>query len=389
MPCPKCNSKRLFRYTEVVCPNCQNIKTADLSAEISQRKMLVKTLEKQLDMKLDACDQSVISTLAQRSREGISRKIVRDPWSYINEMQTWHAISYILEKCKTDLQNGKNANESIDDLITISKEVTRLKNEIGKLETQQATVVKIEDKTEFCLTEDFPLSFVPKAVENDIKATLGIDYSNFDQWTGEVKNDNVETILTQSLAMDPASKMVRSEIINRHLRFTSNSRIFPSLNGSAKSKKFVEMSTMLSEELLMLAWDTLADNSIIEIDKSRIYTLGEFGKAYSSAEIDWYLSLMKKFIIHNQKNGLVYLPFFTIQMLKLAVFKWSGLPEVGKELNYIGETLEELIFNLVQSFDAETTPPNYKRTINTSYQSCFKRRDRRRDDIQCEAHGTY
>jgi hypothetical protein len=52
-----------------------------------------------------------------------------------------------------------------------------------------------------------------------------------------------------------------------------------------------------------------------------------------------------------------YMPYFTILLLLLAVFKWSGLPQVGKALNYIGKTAERLVFSLIQSFEAETNHP--------------------------------
>jgi hypothetical protein len=173
----------------------------------------------------------------------------------------------------------------------------------------------------------------------------------------------VESVQTQVLALEPASGMVKSEKINRQLKFSSNDRIFPGLNGSANSKKFVNMSSMLLDALLIYAWKTLGENSIIELSKPSIYTLGRFSETFSAHEIDWYLNIMKKFIISNNEKNTLYLPFSTIQMLHLSVLRWSGLPQVGKELNFIGKMVEDLIFNLVQSYDGETIHPVTKEPL--------------------------
>ena len=55
---------------------------------------------------------------------------------------------------------------------------------------------------------------------------------------------------------------------------------------------------------------------------------------------------MKEFVVSANGPDMLYLPFATIQMLLLSVYKWSGLPQVGKELNFIGKMVEDLIFNL-------------------------------------------
>ena len=363
MPCAKCKSQRVFRYSEVVCPNCTNIKVIDSQPEIFQRKTTLEESEKQLETVLQGCNQEFVFKVALKKREDISKRILGDVWTYVDETKNWCSLGYLVEKCDQSKNKGTYSELLFVDLQNLSNNITVIKNEIGKLQKNQAVIIEYENQKEFCLTEDFPLSFIPKEVENEIKTTLKIDDTTFDQWTGDVKKEHVECVQTQVLALEPAIGMVKSEKINRQLKFSSNDRIFPSLNGSANSKQFVNMSSVLLDTLLIYAWKTIGENSIIEINKPSIYTLGRFSETFSADEIDWYLDIMKKFIINNTEKNTLYLPFSTIQMLHLSVLRWSGLPQVGKELNFIGKMVEDLIFNLVQSYDGETIHPVTKEPL--------------------------
>jgi hypothetical protein len=307
-------------------------------------------------------DQSSIFDAAIKRREDISAKIIRDVWANLGEIEQWQALRYLIGKCNRKEKSGCYSEQLFDELQSVSIEIVTMKNEIDKLQKNQALVIEAENKKEFCLTEDFPLSFIPKNVENSIKTTLNIDHTSLDQWSGETKNKHAETVQTQVLALEPASGMVKSEKINRQLKNSSNDRIFPQLNGSEKSKKFVDMTSALLDGLLIYAWKTIGDNSVVEASKSTICSFGRFSK-FSADDINWYLDAMKEFVVSANGPDMLYLPFATIQMLLLSVYKWSGLPQVGKELNFIGKMVEDLIFNLVQSYDGETLHPVTKEPL--------------------------
>lgn len=313
-------------------------------------------MEKSLEKELESSDTNTLFSLAEAMREKISRKITDDPWTYRGEMRTWHALSYLLARLVSAVRSSGNSSKNLNHILKASAEVVRLKDEIDKLEKNQAKIVQVNDKKEFCLTEDFPLSFLPKNVEEEIQAAIGVNVEFFNQWTGKIRKENAELLLTQALAMDPAIQIVKSEIISRQLRFTYNIRLFPSLN-SSKARKFVEMSKVLTKDLLFLFWDKLAANSVVRLGGNDVQSLREFGQVFSREDIDWYLNLMSNYIVHDPTENVFHIPFYTLKMLQLAVFKWSGTPQVGKGLDYIGKTVEELIFNLVQSFDAQTRNP--------------------------------
>jgi hypothetical protein len=119
----------------------------------------------------------------------------------------------------------------------------------------------------------------------------------------------------------------------------------------------VEISRELTRYLLFLRLEKIDRNGLIALKRKHVYHLNYLRNAFSQADVDWYLNLMKDYIPYSSSEDVYWMPFFTIKLLQLAVFKWSGLPQIGKELNYIGKTVEEIIFNLVQSFETQTTHP--------------------------------
>jgi hypothetical protein len=207
MPCPKCNSTRLFTYEHITCPNCDKIKIVDTPSQIYQRKIALEKAKKDFEKKAQSADLNKIFSDALERRELIAEKITKDPWTYGKDIVNWCALSYLLCKCSPLCNSSKTRNEfteNLDSLMKISIEIIKLKNEIDKLEKNQAKITQIDDKLEFCLTEDFPLSFVPKDVEREMKKIAGATSKGFDQWLRGAKRENVETILTQALAMYPA-----------------------------------------------------------------------------------------------------------------------------------------------------------------------------------------
>jgi uncharacterized Zn finger protein (UPF0148 family) len=362
MACPKCKTKRLFRYSEVVCPVCANIKTVNSSSEIAQRETALAILIRQLENLLHDGNQQLVRITAIKGREKISKSIIQEAWIDPNEVEQWQALRYLIEKCDGTKHTGTYSEHFFNELQNISFKIVKLRNEIGKLKKSQAVIIELDNNKEFCLTEDFPLSFIPKKVEESIKQALKIDSTPQDQWIDDIKQEHTETAQTQVLALEPASGMIKSEKISRQLRVTSNDRIFPHLNGNEKAQKFVNMTSALLDGLLVYAWKTLRDNSVVEANKSTVCSFGSFSK-FSAMDIDWYFETMKNFIISTGETEKLSFPFATIQMLQLSVYKWSGLPQVGKDLNFIGKMVEDLIFNLIQSFNGQTVHPITKEPL--------------------------
>jgi hypothetical protein len=326
------------------------------ASEIANRETCLTELIKQLEILLDHCNQQLIIVTATKRREQISKRIIQDVWINPEEIKQWQALRYLIEKCDGTKHTGTYSESIFNELQSISFKTVTLKNELGKLKKNQARVIEVDNKKEFCLSEDFPLSFIPKKVEESIKQALKIDSTPQDQWIGSVKQEHAETAQTQVLALEPASGIIKSEKINRQLRITSNDRIFPHLNGSEKAQKFVNMTSALLDGLLIHAWKTLSDNSVVEATKLTVCSFERFSK-FSAMDIDWYFNTMKNFIISDDETEKLFLPFATIQMLQLSVYKWSGLPQVGKDLNFIGKMVEDLIFGLIQTFNGQTVHP--------------------------------
>jgi len=360
MPCPKCKNTRLFTYDRIVCPNCDSIKILDIGSQVRQRKTSLQKIEEAFEKKLLGMNLNKAFITALERRESTAEKIIKDPWTHSKEISAWVALSYLLCSCLPSEESwakGKRTCGDFKSLLNMSVEIIKLKNEIDKLEKSQARVAQIGGKPEFCLTEYFPLSFSPKAVEQGIKEIVGADSEAFCQWQDGKKRENVETILTQALAMYPAIEIIKSEIINRQLKFHYNPRLFPSLN-SQTVRKFVKISRELLRDLLYLRFEKIGKNGIIRMERKHIYSLSCLRDSFSQADVDWYLNLMSEYLPYDSGEDVYWLPYFTIKLLQSAVLKWSGLPQIGKGLDYVGKTVEGIIFNLLQSFEGNTTNPN-------------------------------
>lgn len=242
--------------------------------------------------------------------------------------------------------------------MELSTRIIRLEDEISKLEAKKALVIQVNKVEFFCPTEKCSMSFVPSSVEAQIKTEIGLDPKEtlvFDQWENGSLGENVETILTQGLTFLPASDVIKSEVISRKLKFIFDLRLLPSLK-SKTARKFVEITGKLGQDLLLSRLNNTDQKGIVKLTRENICS-SENLVQFSVSDINWYLELMRRFIIHDPTDDSFYVPSFTLALLRLAVFRWCGLPQVGEGLNYIGKIEEEWIFNLIQSFDAKTNHP--------------------------------
>lgn len=356
---------RLYTYERIVCPNCEKITILDTKSQISVREKALQKSIVALDKLLESQNLNEIFVATLKERENVAEKVINDPWSYGNLISSWCALSHILSlippKYYQKLEHDEQAAKKLGPFLKISSDIIHLKNEIDKLKKNQAQVLIIEGNPVFCVTEKFPLAFIPKDVEKEIMKAAGEDLEVLTQWVDGGRRENIETIITQGLAMFPAFEIITSEIINRNLKFSYNFRLFPSLD-SKSAKKFVDISSQLLKDLLYLRLIDINEKSILTFSKKDIYNLPYLKEKISKPDIDWYFGIMNSFLPHNLEN-IYWLPFFSIRLLHLAIFKWSGKSKIGKDLNYVGKTVEEIIFNLLQSFEAQTLHPITKEPL--------------------------
>jgi hypothetical protein len=282
-------------------------------------------------------------------------------------IRRWLAISFLLSKYPW---KGKGTPErsSIESLIACSTEILERENEIFRLNRNLAQIIVFNEKELIVPTEFDVLSHIPDDVMKQYQQSLSFEIIGNKH--GLLRNLEFEGI--KETMIQPQLPVVVGDELYRELKSIYQPRILPSISPS-NTNSFIDISLELAGLLAFLLGNGFADKQgLLKADLTMLtqfksWLIDDFGKENVESYFEHFgisrsahpLGLGSTVII-STRDGVVFLPYFSIFLLLYLCLRWEKNPEKGKFSRYIGKSAEDVVFSFIRAYALSTEHPLHK-----------------------------
>ena len=351
--------------SSISCPNCRGLRIGSSEAIIEELGKTLETKEKLLSAELDS--QIMTQTLLER-REGIAYEMFADPlWVRESDALEWFSLSYLLAKSANLSETLSVEPAKIDHFTSLAREVVKDKARLLSLRQGLEVPLVLDGELRICRTEKCLLDYVPQDVVGELSKEIPLDEEEIAICIPR-HGLSPEAVLAHGLAMGPVVTTIKSGILARTLKRVVPIRVLPFLKSKEACKSFVEVANALisfASRTLGQNWQVKKGVLSISNDPKEIAAL--LGRKVPPKTIHWFITniaaseqrkdLPLRIIVNDERNGLLYIPSYTLIILNLSLYRWSGIGRVGDSLNIVGGTMENYIFVFLNSYELETRHP--------------------------------
>lgn len=361
MPCA-CGDIRIIDK-KLQCPSCDSIVVSDSQPKIQELEQCLKDASAFLYSTLEGVNPEVLIEILAMEREKVAQRCLTDFLDKENELKRWLSISFLISKYPWN-GNGLPNYGFVEYLISCAEEIIEFENDIYKLKKGLRKIVISDNKEKIVPTEFDVIQKIPEHVLNE--------YKNDDILTkrmAEKAEDatNADLLLIKAAMVQPGLPLIIGDEIYRHLKKNCSIRLLPNLR-PANVNDFIEIALKFAGfTALQLGRDFSNNYGLLKISDQYMEQIKLAFKGESGSKVEWYLQQLERStgsirnlgqtIIIKTREGLVFLPYFSIYLEAHLCLRWGASSEKGEYYRYIGETVEDIIFSFVSAYSANTDHP--------------------------------
>lgn len=365
MPCT-CGATRIIDE-EVLCPKCNKIAVLNPQQLVLELSDELENLKRDFLLALKQVDPETIIIGLLREREKIAKLCIINYSQEKAKIKRWLALSYIISKYPWHGE-GQLKEGIASHLINLTEAILSTENEIFKLEKGWSQLVSIDGTQKVVATEYDALTAIPSKVAGKYQESLKTGLSEWDREFAGLVNEEFETL--KGIIAQPGVSYVIGDELYREIRKIFGRRLLPFLS-PAKTKSFNDISTsIIAFVATKLGNNFSANEGLTAVPKSFFEQyMVMIGNNFGDDNAKWYFENMRYNAEHSSGLGCtvifetkekIFLPYYSLFLLVHISSRWSKEHQKGEFLNYIGSSVEDLIFANLCAYEVKTEHPILK-----------------------------
>ncbi len=365
MPCA-CGTARIIDE-EVLCPKCSAIPVLNPKQHALELTDELGSLKRDFLFSLQQIDPDTIIISLLREREKVAKICVVNFSHDKDKIKRWLALSYIISKYPW---NGKGQIKDglAEKIINTAEAIITIENELLRLEKGWAQLVSIGGSEKVVSTEYDVLNAIPTKVAEKYRELLKTGNEEWDDNFARFVNDEFEAL--KEIITQPGISYVIGEELYREVRRIYGRRLLPFLSPT-NIKSFDAISVSIAAFIsTRLGINFSKNEGLTAITKAFFeeYKL-IIGRNFGEQNAKWYFENMKfdaehlaglgSTVIFETKDS-IFLPYYSLFLLMHISSRWSKEQQKGEFLNYVGSSVEDLIFANLAAYEVETEHPVLK-----------------------------
>jgi hypothetical protein len=147
MPCRKCGSNRIITKQKGLCPNCDGLSLVDKQEALRSRTDALANFEAKFVETIQSTDYNITFGSSVMNRELAANAAIYVASRKLYSISEWLTYSYVLHNLHYNKNSPKENNFS--ELVSLSKKIVQLHNEIISLEKNLAVIIKSKQGESF------------------------------------------------------------------------------------------------------------------------------------------------------------------------------------------------------------------------------------------------